>query len=237
MQQDALWKDTPYWFLPWGKRLGPVETPMLITATYLLRRIMKFRRVLHRTDAWVCPVTRRLLYQPPDANDVTPYLPLAIGDCLQYTQVLRVPFVTHDMIYVGLGCVVGFQRHGDDKTGLHDDAIEGCIQIDSLDVIKVAGKRILRSIDGGRSLLSRYDVACRALCSLGWYEYGGATFNCQHAYELMLGNQHFSLGLVRLSALTIPGTLILYCAVLVMVIVLWITTESKPVPKLAAPTL
>lgn len=130
---------------------------------------------------------------------------------MHYTQVMSMPFVTHDMVYVGLGYVVGFQRHG---SGSDDDAAKdvrnGCIQIDRLDVIKVSGNRLMKCDSGGRSMLSREDVARRALLSLGWYTYGVVSFNCQHAFELILGNRNFSLGAVRMLAIFVPATTGLY---------------------------
>jgi len=189
---------------------------MVCHAASLLRRVRRFRDVLHRPDAWVCPFTRQVLFDKPTSASESHYIPLAIGDCLHYTQVMHMPFVTHDMIYVGLGCVVGFQRHGANKlndkqnnTPASDDT-NGCIQIDRLDVIKVAGRCLFKSDTGGGSLLTRYAVASRALLSLGWYKYGAMTFNCQHAFELMLGNRSFSLGAIRMVALFVPTITILY---------------------------
>ena len=204
-------RPTPTWFLPWGKRDCAVDEDMDGMAAYLYDRATRYKDVLHLPDAWVCPWSRRLVFRQDEATDK--YLPLAIGDCLEYTQVLSMPFVTHDMIYVGLGCVVGFQREGSGKEGQHSKSA-GCIQIDSLDVIKVAGKRLFLRADGGRTLLTRIDVAQRALLSIGWYDYGSVTFNCQHAYELILGNQHFSLGMIRMTVVFGP------CAFIAVIITL-----------------
>jgi len=200
---------------------------MAAHGAFLLQRVQRYKAVLHRPDAWVCPLTRRLVFEKPSDSDVYMhgYIPLAIGDCVHYTQVMRMPFVTHDMVYVGLGCVVGFQRRGtgcDDKhtTGVAANSRNGCIQIDRLDVIKVAGNRLFKSKSGGRSMLSREAVATRALLSLGWFKYKGVSFNCQHAFELILGNRSFSLGAVRMIAAIVPAVTVLYLVALVGLFIL-----------------
>jgi hypothetical protein len=85
------------------------------TAMHLFGRLCATpSQFLAEPDAWIQLSTRRLMYTPPPApspqHKEEPFTPLCIGDCVSYSQVLHLPFVTHDMVYVGLGCVVGLAR-------------------------------------------------------------------------------------------------------------------------------
>lgn len=191
---------TPAWLLPRGERKAKPPPNQASTADHLYRRLWANSQRLHHPDAWVNIRTRELAYADPQNDN---YVALRVGDTLHYSQVLRMPFVTHDMIYVGLGCVVGLARF----SKYYED--QAAMEIERLDKIKVKGKCISVDRDGGRSSLSRFDIATRALRSLGSYNYDAFRFNCQHAYERLLGNSWFSLGLIRMITLVLLGIILI----------------------------
>lgn len=200
--------DTPPWFLPRARRRVPPDRRDAHLATTLARRVLKNAHRLHHPDAWLEPVSRHVVYRNPHDDA---YVALRVGDTLHYSQVLHMPFVTHDMVYVGAGCVVGLARMSPRYQHM------AAITVDRIDQLRVRGKRLFHDPGGGRSPLRRHEVALRALASVGAYKYEAMTFNCQHAYERMLGLPFRSLGAARMTAL-VTGVVLVFLALVFAVV-------------------
>lgn len=155
-------------------------------------------------DAWFEPTTQRLWLQrnrPAIPPAVTCWA-LRAGDVIKYTQVMRLPFVTHDMLYVGCGYVVGFARYrqfGEDR-----------ITLDRLDDLEVRGKVLVRAwADADTGVLQRHEVVVRALAALGTYTYHPLTFNCQHTHTAIMGLQPHSAAVDRMLGIVLALGLLL----------------------------
>lgn len=143
------------------------------------------RRGTAAPDMWVDPVTLKTSATPKHEQCVA----LRPGDTVHYANVLNLPYVTHDMVYVGAGFVVGlvmWSAYADFKPA---------VEITFLGAVKTKGHQL--SFNRSRSVLPRLDVCQRALQSIGGYVYKPLTFNCQHVVERILGNAWHSVGAVR----------------------------------------
>lgn len=247
---------TPPWLADRCLRVQKPPMAHACTAAFLLQRAQQCVNKLHTPDAWVCPVTRRLWYTPAAAAAAwerleCPEQPLAlrVGDKVTYSQVLHLPFVTHDMVYCGLGCVVGLARHGDAVTQaegmdpslhaaasgfkgggrvmLHQPRIPcSAIVLERLDLMTVQGKRIGAAPALGDNA-RRLNVLRRAVLSLGYYRYDALTFNCQHVHARMEDRAWKSIGLRRCVALYTFTALCLLGALLASVWALLETQRKK----------
>ncbi len=233
---DARW--TPPWLLPRGTRRLPPDAKQQHTARYLFGRMCAagLDAVHARPDAWVNLKTRALVYADPqgvpaDGKDspsrhehtTDAFTPLRIGDCVYYTQVLRMSFVTHDMIYVGMGCVVGFARRQNDDGEFPWpwrplDEHASAIRLERIDRLTIRGKTLhCAPFETLGSPLTRTQAATRALASLGTYTYQSRTFNCQHVNRRFLALSWRSIGVERIVGLGIVCT-VAACVVLVVIV-------------------
>ena len=205
---------------------APPESKRVATAVW--ERTQQHADRLDQPDTWFDVATSTLLWAPrPGA------FPLCVGDLMQYTQVLRVAFVTHDALYVGKGHIVCMTMENDDdefKKALKRPGVQAArakgyksfatASLKTLDKTNILGKRWLdpRSVkkNQGVTLAQRKERVRRALSSLATYRYCGINWNCQHICGLWLGDdQPYSLGLERL----VGGATIIICVVLVAAIV------------------
>jgi hypothetical protein len=173
-------------------------------ARHLLVRATTNAHKLNSPDAWFHTPTRTLTFRDPGAT-VGGFIALRPGDSLHSSHVMHVSFLHHDMVYVGLGYVVGFNRI--------DNWLAGEVALNRLDVFPFQPEARFTANHFPR-YMPRLQVVQRALATLGYYTYDPVRFNCQHVYHVILGNQPHSLGAEKLLTLTF------FCmAVLVVLIV------------------
>ncbi len=179
---------SPAWLCDNQKTCVAPHATQVSLAAELTKYLHRRRHVLHEPDMWVDPVTLKTTTTPKHEQ----YVALRPGDTVHYANVLNLPYVTHDMVYVGAGFVVGFVMWS---------AYAGykpAVDITFLGSVKTKGHRL--TFNRTRSVLPRADVCSRALQSIGGYVYKPLTFNCQHVVERILGNAWHSVGAVRVVA-------------------------------------
>jgi hypothetical protein len=123
---------------------------------------------------------------------------------------MRVSFLYHDMVYVGLGYVVGFNRV--------DSWMAGEIALNRLDKFHFfpESKIVLNHFP---RYMARDRVVQRALTTIGFYTYDPVRFNCQHTYHAIMGNEPHSLGAEKLLTLTFSCMVLLVVLIVVTTIV------------------
>lgn len=138
-------------------------------------------------DAWWEPRSGTLFQFPQHAS-----FPLVLGDVLQYTQVLKLPFVTHDALYVGEGCVVTMDRVRGSR-GRSRGRSRGHIRVARLDDPCYRNRtwRLAAEPRGNPPLTTRQRMerVGRALTARGPCWYSALTHNCQHAVARWCGDR------------------------------------------------
>lgn len=168
--------------------------------------VRKHAHRLHQPDAWLntadCSVDRHAAHEGEAG-----WLALRPGDVLLYSQVMRLPFITHDAVYVGKGYVVSLNRP-------FNSAINRAnVTVEALDKRVLAGRTWRHSPhNAGQDRATRLAVAWRALSSTGIYAYHPVRFNCQHAAHLWitgdLGSHGLSVGVGRFMSIAILVVLV-----------------------------
>jgi hypothetical protein len=169
---------------------------------------------------------------------------LQIGDVVVRTDVMAVSFMTHDMLYVGSGYVVQFERY-------RGRAVIELIHLSEIlrfGEFKFVGRQeampsmekqfdIYGLVDFWAWLYSfghhagvwpahegRGAIAMRALASLGEYTYNAVRFNCQHCIQHIVQGEHafhyFSLSNGTSRAIYLIGFCILLIFTLSFVVAL-----------------
>jgi hypothetical protein len=181
------------------RRCGYEPVRVLLAAQHLAQRAQRHADKLHKPDAWFHLQTHRLQFTDP--GPLAPgYVGLCPGDSLHSSHVLRVSFLWHDMVYVGLGYMVSLNRI--------DSWLAGEISLDRVDVYAwPPGCRII--VNDFPRYMARARVVQRALATVGYYNYDPVRFNCQHVFHAIMGNQPHSIGAEQLLALTFACTLLL----------------------------
>lgn len=117
--------------------------------------------------------------------------------------------MSHDMVYVGLGCVVALtdsKHHG------------GIIRLNRLDNMHVGVMHttVILPFRLGPGALPPLQRALRALGSLGSYKYNAVTRNCQHVFRDLTHGVPWSPAVVLFTALVYSGLALVLLVVLVV---------------------
>jgi len=210
------------WLAPYTQAPPTDDDRMLVQR--LAIHVLTHRDVLHRIDGWLDPqtkytyatttTTKTTAASFPTAGAVVsvfgfPFpVPLRIGDLLCY-NFYYLPILTHTMIYVGCGHVVHYRpeiRSSDGEITIADI---------NEDFDASQRRRMYVCPQNGHTHLSRYQVAMRALATVGKYADLSPRINCQHITERILGNAWFSIGIPRVAAML---TALISCAVALIVL-------------------
>lgn len=161
------------------------------TARLVFLRAARHVHRLHQPDAWLCPTTQVVAFQPRDE-----WTPLRPGDVLQYTLrqgSMSLHVFTHDALYVGRGWLADFRPAGTEEeeaaaTGrvrmpvLAQRSWEGVVALRQVRVVDKNNRPYPWHVVPGINLSNGQRLArlWRCLSSLGFYGYSLRRFNCQH---------------------------------------------------------
>lgn len=191
------------------RRLRAEPEPVLQAAQHLYTRTVVHGDKLHSPDAWFHLKSRALVFEDPGPG-AAGFVGLSPGDSLHSSHVMRVSFLYHDMVYVGLGYVVGFNRV--------DNWMAGEIALNRLDKFHFFREsRIV--VNHFPRYMARDRVVQRALTTIGFYTYDPVKFNCQHVYHAIMGNEPHSLGAEKLFTLTFASMVLLVAVIVVVAMV------------------
>jgi hypothetical protein len=150
--------------------LRPPRPHQAAAVAQLQQYIRERADALHRPDAWVHARTRQLTFAA--APDEDGWVALRIGDVVCLSMAVS---VTHDMIYVGRGCVVHLLS-------------SGRAEVQRLDGLHLVGGRLYVDQDAF-TVRSRLQVAETALASTGYHRYEWASANCEVFVARALGQR------------------------------------------------
>ena len=199
------------------RRTDAAPPAVQAAAAHIAARTARHAHQLHLPDAWFHLKSHRLQFTDPGPG--LGYVGLCPGDSLHSNNVMRIAYLYHDMVYVGLGYMVSFNRI--------DSWLGGEVSLDRVDEFEwAAGCKILTN-DFPR-YMARDRVVRRALDTLGYYAYDPVRFNCQHVFHAIMGAQPHAIGVEQTLALTF-GCMVVLVVVIVLIAMACIRLRKRAV--------